>query len=167
MKTIYIGFSKSNLIGSKLISWFLNREYSHTYFKFQEPWYDDKTINQSTGHGIGYMAEHNFIKNNTIVKEYVLDISDELFLELVNDCHKNAGVKYGYFQNLGIFVIDVLSKLKINIKRNPINDGVNCSEWMYYILEEVYGKWTDKDPNLVTPADVEAFLQSKNLLVNK
>lgn len=161
MQTIYIGFSKSHLIGSKLISWFMNQEYSHTYFKFKEPWYDDNTINQSTGHGIGYMAESRFNENNTIVKEHCLQISDELFLELINECHQNAGVKYGYFQNLGIFVVNVLSKIGININKNPINDGVNCSEWMYYILEEVYGQWTDKDPNLVTPADIDDFLENK------
>jgi hypothetical protein len=161
MKTIYIGFSCSGKIGSKLISWFMRKPFSHTYLKFQEPWYKDQTIHQATGHGLGYMSENIFNSECTVVKEFPLQISDELFLEVVTNCHNNSGANYGYFQLLGIFMVDVLSKIGIKIKKNPIRGGIICSEWMYDILTEVYGKWTDKDPNLVDPSDIYAFLMTK------
>ena len=162
MKTITIGFSHNNMVGSRLISWFMRKPFSHTYLKFQEPWYSDQTINQATGHGLGYMSETRFKENNTVVREYSLQISEELFQEVVNNCHRNAGVSYGYLQLVGIFCVTILSKVGIKVSKNPLPSGVICSEWMYDILAEVYGPWTDKDANLVTPADIDSFLQKIN-----
>lgn len=161
MRTIYIGFSTSSLIGARLISWFLKRPFSHTYMKFQEPWFSDCTINQSTGHGVSYMSATRFADNNIIVREYPLQISDALFMQIVEFCHQNAGIDYGYLTNLGILVCRCLAKIGVHIKQNPLHSGINCSGWMYYILEEVYGKWTDEDPNLIAPDDIDNFLQSK------
>ena len=162
MKTIQLGFSthKKFALFSWLIKKVLNRQFSHSYFKFQEN-YSDKTVFHAVGKGLIYISETTFIEQNTTIKEFDLSISDELFLELMEDCHKNAGKDYGFLQNLGIAIIRGLAKLGIIINKNPINDGINCSEWLYYILEEIYGKWIDKDPNLVAPDDVFDFLEEK------
>lgn len=168
MKTIVVGFSKAKSkweVGSTLIAWWMGEDFSHTYFKFKEDMFQDWTVNQSTGHGINYMAETSFLQNNVSVKEFSLNISDELYLEILTTCHVNAGVSYGYLQNIGILIVDLLAKVKINVRKNPLPIGINCSEWMFYVLEEVYGKWTDKDPALVEPKDVYNFLLSKNLPV--
>lgn len=164
MKTITIGFSKNTnswAIGSLLIRWFMNRPFSHTYLKFKEDQFSDSTISQETGAGCGYISETRFLSVDTVVAEFPIQISDELYAEIMQDCHKYAGVKYGYLQNLGLAYARIMARLGIRLKRNPISDGMNCSEWMCYILMEVYGKWTDLDPNLVAPDDVYSFLQSR------
>lgn len=160
---ITVGFSrnKNNAIGSLLIRKFMNREFSHVFFKYKEPLFEDATLFHAIGKGLVYMAENTFLSHNVVVDEFELSISQELFNELMMDCHNNAGKDYGFFQNLGIFAIRSLNKIGFNIKKNPINDGINCSEWLYYILEEIYGKWTETDPNLVAPDEVYDFLKGK------
>lgn len=165
MKTIIIGFSKNEgswAIGSRLIRWFMHRDFSHTYFKFKEDLYEDHTIFHAVGKGLIYVSERSFLKHNTPVAEFELTISNELFDELLQDCHTNAGNDYGIFQNLGIAVVRGLSKIGIKIDRNPINDGINCSEWAYYLLEEIDGKWTQTDPNLIAPDQIYDYLIGRN-----
>lgn len=166
MKSITFGFSRSSqgLIGSKLIMWFMRKPFSHTYFKYKEDRYVDSTIFQATGKGLNYMAEHRFHEHNTPVREFTEQISDELFDELMRDCHNNAGIDYGFLQNLGLAFVRLADKVGWKIDKNPINDGINCSEWMYYILAEIYGpRWTETEPNLVAPDEVYEFLESKGL----
>lgn len=164
MKTIIIGFSKHKGFapGSDLIKWFMNKDFSHTYFKFKEDLYDDHTIFHAVGKGLNYISERTFLEHNQPVAEFELPISDELFNELMQDCHKHAGGKYGYFQNLGIALVRGLAKIGITLDRNPIDDGINCSEWGYYILEDIDGKWIHIDPNLVAPDQVYDYLVGRN-----
>ena len=165
MQTITIGFSKhhGNAIGSSLIQWFMGRPYSHTYFKFKEDRYKDKTIFHAVGHGTVYISETTFLENNVPVYEFEIEISDELFNELMIDCHQNAGKSYGYMQNLGLVLVRTLNRIGFDIKKNPIDDGINCSEWIYYILEEVYGQWTATEPNLVAPDEICDYLLKKGM----
>lgn len=165
MKTVYICFSRRRgfAIGSELIQKFMGKPFSHTYFKFKEDRYVDHTIFHAVGKGLIYVSEATLLEHNVPAKEFALVISDELFDELMQDCHKNAGKDYGFLQNLGVALVCGLAKLKIKVNKNPINDGINCSEWMYYILEEIYGKWTDEDPNLIGPDQIYDFLESKGV----
>lgn len=165
MKTIIIGFSKhkgSWAIGSDLIRWFMKRDFSHTYFKFKENLYEDHTICHATGKGVNYMSETTFLEHNEPVAEFELEISDSLFDELLQDCHKFAGANYGYLQNVGILIVRVAAKIGIKMNKNPLNDGINCSEWGYYILEEIDGEWIHIDPNLVAPDQVYDYLVGRN-----
>lgn len=140
----------------------MGRNFSHTYFKFREDLYQDNTICHATGRSINYMSETTFGLHNQTVEEFELPVSQELYNELLQECHKFAGREgYGYFQNLGIVIVKYLNKVGFNLNKNPIDDGINCSEWMYYLLEEIYGKWIDIDPNLVTPDHVYVFLKEK------
>jgi len=157
---VTIGFSRHRgfAIGSEAIQKFMNKPFSHTYFKFKQPMYKDYTIFHAVGKGLTYISETNFLKHNIIIYEFEIEISEELYKELMVDCHNNAGEHYGFYQNIGLAIVRLLSKIKINLKSNPFNDGINCSEWLYYILAEVYGKWTETEPNLVAPDEVYEFL---------
>lgn len=163
MKTITIGFAshKEFMIGSVAIEWLLNTDFSHTYFKFKEDRFQDHTIFHAVGKGLIYMAETTFVESALVVKEFDLQISDDLFQELMVDCHINAGKDYAYWQNLGILFDRILAKFNIKMLRNPFKYGINCSEWMYYIIEEIDGKWTDTDPNLVAPDEVYNYLLNR------
>lgn len=163
MKTIYVGFSRNanSAPGSKVIQLFLNKPFSHTYFKFKEDSYCDHTIFHAVGKGLTYISETNFLNHNTVVFEKAIEINDETYKELLNECHQNAGRKYGFLQNLGILWVRSLNCLGFDLKTNPLDDGINCSEWMYYLLEEIYGRWTDTEPNLVAPDEVYNYLINK------
>lgn len=164
MKTITVGFSchKGFAPGSKIIKLILNRPFSHTYFKFKEDLLEDFTVFHAIGRGLSYVSYTNFKEHNNVVAEFDIEITDELYIELLNDCQKHASIQYGYMQNLGIVLVRGLSRLSITIKRNPFTKGINCSEWVYYILEEIYGNWIDSDPNLVGPDQVFDFLTTDN-----
>lgn len=163
MKEIKIGFSthKGFAPGSKLIRWYTKRDFSHTYFKYKDSTFTDHTIFHAVGKGLSYVSETNFLKHNTVVREFTMLVPDELFHLILNICHQKSGQDYGYLQNLGILIVELLSKVGIKLKENIINDGVNCSELMCYLLTEVHGKWIKKDADLVTPADVYDFLVKK------
>lgn len=162
MKTVYFGFSRPNhrMLGSEVIQKYMKTDFSHTYFKFKEELFEDHTIFHSVGKGLSYISETNFKSHNIVVIEFALAVPDDLYIELLQDCHNNAGVKYGFLQNIGIVLVDLLNRLGLRINKNPIDDGINCSEWIYYLLEAVFGKWVDKDPNLITPEDAYLFLKN-------
>ena len=126
---------------------------------FKEDLYSDYTIFHAVGKGLTYISESRFKQNNEIVALFPVTIPDELFSELLEDCHKNAGLKYGFLQNIGIGLVRLANKVGIKVLKNPLNDGINCSEWLYYLLEEIYGKWTDTEPNLVAPDEVYDYLK--------
>jgi hypothetical protein len=159
---ITIGFSKHTGFApfSTAIRCYLDTEFSHTYFKVTLPGLNDASVLQATGKGISMCSYTNFLKHNIVVKEFKMNISNELFLELYNEFHDKAGTKYGYIQNIGILISNILK-----LKTNPFQDGIVCSEYIAYCLSEVYpDDWDDSvmDFNLVTPRDVYQYLVSKD-----
>jgi hypothetical protein len=158
---ITIGFSKHLGFApmSSAIRWYLDTPFSHTYFKVQLPGLCDASVFQANGKGIGICSYTNFKSHNLPILEFDCEISDELFYELYNDFHNKAGTSYGYVQNLGLLVAD-LFKLKVN----PFQDGVNCSEYIAYCLEETNPQdWNSskQDFNMVSPKTVYDYLNGK------
>lgn len=159
MKRVWIGFSKKNAIGSKLIRAFLCSPFSHTYFRFKDDNLNDSMIFHAVGKGLVFISNENFIKHNEKVSEFEFGISEELYIELRNECNKYAGLQYGIFQNIGLAIMKYL-----NLNKNPLNDGINCSEWVSYCLEELYPEeWSSlyKDFNSVDPKQVYEYLINK------
>lgn len=163
MKTIYIGFSyhKGFAPISYIIRKVLKTDFSHTYFKFKQENLDYSTIYHAVGKGLNYISEPNFLEDNTVVKEFKLEIDDELYIHILNLCHNNAYKKYGFLQNLGIFFVKILKKFNITYRRNPFNDGINCSEWNAKILFSIYPDWSNKSTDLIDPKDCFLFLKEK------
>jgi hypothetical protein len=161
---IYVGFShnRNGAIGSKLIRWYLDSQFSHVYLRTQLPLLSETTVLHATGDGLYPMSYSNFLKKNIPVVEYTIEISDEKFYQIINLAHMSFGQKYGFAQNLGIVIQKILTRLGIREDDNILDDGVNCSEWIYEVLEEVYGQWTEKDKDLVTPKDIYEYLYHKN-----
>ena len=144
---------------SVAIRWYLNSEFSHTYFKIQLPGLTDSSVLQANGQGVGICSYMNFKKKNAVIKEFDIEISDELFLEIYNEFHDRSGVKYGYIQNLGILLSE-----QVGLRINPFQDGMVCSEYLAYCLEEIFpDDWNSatQDFNLVTPKTVYDYLLVK------
>lgn len=149
------------MIGSDIIRWVLKRDFSHTWLKFKMKDLYSNTVFHAVGNGLSYISEPAFLQHNEVIEEFELEISDSLYNHILNLCHSYASVKYGYWQNLGIGFVKFLKLFGINYRRNPFNEGLNCSEWCALVLTEVYGKWTDKESNLIDPTDVYNYLKDK------
>lgn len=104
MKTIVIGASRNRQCkpGSLLIQWHLGTNYSHIYFKFKEDMYEDATVFQAVGKGMQYISYNNWLEHNVPIHEFEMQVSDEIYIELMQDCHKNSGKAYGFQQNIWI-----------------------------------------------------------------
>lgn len=158
MKTIDIGFSKSKkklAIGSWLIRWYMRTEYSHTYLGFYSSSLDRDLKYEAVGSGVRFVGKIEWETHAQEVCKYSIDVSDKEFVEVLQYCIDNAGADYGFMQNIGIVLANIL-KLEKNIWRR----GENCSELVGRLLE-LKGYSFSKDLNLLTPADIEKALRSK------
>lgn len=162
---VTVGFSRHKGFApmSSLIRWYMGTEFSHTYFKVQLQGLDTPSVLQATGKGVSMCSYSNFLAHNAVVREFSLEVSDALFYRIYNDFHLQAGTKYGYWQNLGILIARAF-KLKIN----PFQDGIVCSEYVAYCLEDVFpNDWDSnkQDFNLVMPKAIYEYLTNKDIEV--
>lgn len=160
---IKIGFSTTNnkfKIGANLIRWWIDAPFSHTYMEFNLPYIEDSLIFQAVGHGVEIKPKNLFLKENVVVNEFTVTISQEKLVFVLNKFFNFIGSRYGFLQNVG----SVFAKI-FNLKRNPINDGINCSELMAEILIDLDPEafCNFEDLNLVTPKDVYIYLNNKDL----
>lgn len=155
---IKIGFStpRSKLkFGAQIIRWWMDAPFSHTYMEFKVPGIDDSMIFHAIGHGVEIRPKVRFLKENKIINEFTLKISEEKYLFILNKSFDFIGSKYGMMQNIG----DVIANM-FSLKNNPINDGINCSELMSEIIIEIDPEAFSEfyDLNLVTPKDIYHYL---------
>lgn len=160
MKKITIGFSKSTkkfAIGSVLIRWYMQTPYSHVYMKFDSPSLNRTLIYEAVGAGVRFIGSHRWKEHAEEVASFELEISDENYKKLMQFCVDNAGIEYGFYQNLGILLANMCASNK-----NTLTDGINCSEAIGEILE-LEGYKIDKDLNLLTPKDIFLILDDKSV----
>jgi len=152
--TLIIGASRNNLIGSKAIQWWLGTNYSHVYAR----WHlnsQDRDIVYQASHGMVHFASlEHFARDNTIVKEFVLELTDEQFKRFSRKCIDLAGEAYSKLELLQILICDI-SKGKITFNDQP---GYICSELMCELLADI-GIAIDKPKYLVTPSDIVKYLE--------
>ena len=156
MKKITIGFSKSIInfpVWSWLIRWYLKTPYSHVFIKFYSENIERELIYESVGkQGVRFINKSNWEKKSKLVKEYKIEINDDNYKKILQWCIDNSGEEYALYQNIGVVISDIL---KLN--KNPAKKGMNCSEAIYYILK-LEGYKIDKEPNLITPKDIDELL---------
>ena len=154
---ITIGCSRNSSckIGSELIQLWQGTNYSHVYAR----WYlstQEREIVFQASHGLVHQVSlENFIKDNIIIKEFLLDLSDEQFKKFSQKCIDLSGVPYSIMELLQIFISDV-SNGKIKFTDQP---GYICSELMAELLEDFFNAKFDKPNFLVRPDDIIMFLE--------
>lgn len=168
--TIVIGFSspaKPSLF-SKLIRFaenqFMNSKvnYSHVYIRFDWRSIDRVVIFQTNKHGAHFIEFNNFIKSNTIHKEYEIDIDPVAFKTAIQTCVDCAAKAYGFKEIIGIAFTRLYNKWFNQKKRNPLRDGdatYVCSALTAKILESagfsIFGQY---DWEYYGPIQVEKLL---------
>lgn len=168
MRTFKIGFSHAsskNAIGSSLIRWYLKSKFSHTYMVYSIDAYD--MVFHATGKGLFPLLKENFLKHNIVVEEFNINVTDEEYVKIKHLCFTNMGTKYGFWQNIGNLIADLLEATckKLCIKKrivNPFMDGINCSEWLAKIIKVKDSEaFKDIEINRVKPNDVYEYLKRK------
>lgn len=153
MKLI-IGASKNHLIGSKAIQWWLGTDYSHVYARWHLNSQDRDIVYQASHGMVHYTSLEHFTRDNIIVVEYVLDLTDEQFKKFSRKCIDLAGEKYSKLELLQILISEI-SKGKISFEDQS---GYICSELMCELLEDIGVRFT-KPKYLVRPDDIMKALE--------
>lgn len=154
MRNLIIGASKSKLAGSKIIRWWLGTDYSHVYARWELKTQQRDIIYQASHGMVHYASLENFLRNNIVVKEFKLNLTDEQFEKFSRKCIDLAGEKYSKLELLQIFIRD-LSGGKIMFPDQP---GYICSELMCELLEDI-GIKIGKPKHLVDPGDIVEALE--------
>lgn len=158
MKKVIIGFSCSNTwkIGSVALKWYMDTQYSHAYIRYEDN--QDRDIIFQAAHGTVHpIMFNNFIKENKIVHEFIIEFTDDEYQKLRNYCYEKMGEKYAYLDLIVIFAHDCLKKIGISFNDNT--SGYICSELAASILVNIKGYSFDKPLNLMRPDDLFKKLQ--------
>lgn len=151
---IIIGASRNYLIGSRVIQWWMRTNYSHIYVR----WYlssQEREIVYQASHGmVHFCSLENFTKDNTVVKEFILEITDEQFKKFSQKSIDLAGEKYSKLELLQIFLTD-LSYGKLSFKDQ---NGYICSELVCELLEDI-GIVFKKPKYMMKPIDIVYALE--------
>lgn len=150
MKVI-IGCSRNrdNKIGSELIQWWDNTDYSHIYVRWWLTTQEREVVYHAAHGMVHFLSLDNFQKNNVIVKEFVLELTDEQFKRFSAKCIDLAGQKYSHIELIQIVISDI-SNGKIKFEDQP---GFICSELVGSLLKEL-GYGFDKPTFLLKPIDI-------------
>lgn len=155
---IIIGASYNCAIGSELLRWWMDTNYSHVYIR----WHlntQDRDVVYHAAHGMVHFREFNkFSKENTTTKEFILNITDEQFQKLSQKCIDLSGEKYSTAELFQIFVSDI-TKGRVKFKDQK---GYICSELMAEFLED-FGIQFDKPNFLVRPDDIVNKLAARSV----
>lgn len=161
MKEVEIVFTKSKKlfpVGSLLIRLWTRRSYSHIAYKIQVM---GETLYYHSSEGkVNYEHESVFNRKHEIVQSYTVKVPENIYINIKQECFRQAGENYGFMQNLGIVLMDIADIFSINMK-NPWKKGKNCSELIYLcIISKMYPNY-DLDANYVKPHHIENILISE------
>lgn len=150
MRIIIVGFSKPKskfaLIG-QLIRLYTGAEFSHCYIKFPA----SQLISQASKGTVNFTHEAVFLKNNEVVKEFHIPVTDVQFEQVARYAIMTAGKSYSVPQIIGIMIADLF-----RLNRNPLDvqkETFICSEYLGQILR-LLGIQLTKHLSLLTPKDL-------------
>lgn len=155
MKTITIHFTSSTKflpIGCWIIKAYMNTSYSHVAFEFSTN-RGKSLVYEAVGVGVRYISKAIWLENVAIQESYTISMTELQYNILMDFCIDHTGIKYGYLQNIGIFIANLFK-----LKKNPFNMKEEvCSQIIGEILEEL-GFIFNKPTELLTPKDIEIVL---------
>ena len=142
-------------IGSKLIQLWQGTNYSHVYAKWHLNTQERDIVFQASHGMVHQIALNNFLKDNTVVKEFILELSDDQFKKFSQKCIDLCGMKYSKLELIQIFIDDITHQA---IKTED-QKGYICSELMGELLEDFFGCSFSKPNYLLTPKDIIQYLE--------
>jgi hypothetical protein len=113
MRTITVCFSKAKNhpfpIGSLAIRLYLGTDYSHVSYHFLDEVTEEPVVYEAVGAGLRFIGKRLWEDHAEIVDSYKLEVSEETYTEMHRVCILSCGKPYGYMQNLGIYLADILN----------------------------------------------------------
>jgi hypothetical protein len=146
--------SKKNLpIFSWLIMWWTKKPYSHVARQvIRRDW--GAGYYQASEGNVNYEHESVFYKKHEIVAEYVVMVDPQLEMDIRRACWEDCGKKYGMWQNIGIFLVDIGL-----FKDTPWKDGRNCSELIYIKVLKKMVPELNRNPDTIKPHHIEDIIK--------
>lgn len=155
MRELIIGFSTNkspyNLI-SGAIRLAQRTNYSHVYIRTESDWWQRSLIYQASGISVNMMTLNVFEKDNKIIKEFRIQVDDEVYKEVVRYAMDQCGIGYGWTQLFGLGFVLFVEALTGKRISNPSKGGFICSELVARLLRQ-----------LEDTLNVEDFLIQNNL----
>ena len=165
MRKLKIGFSRSadNEIFSVILQKYLGTDISHCFVMYDTKKHmgDDSIYHSAIGSGIGFYAKNVFEQENEIVRVYEIEVEDEIYIKIRQELFYNCGRKYGFWQNIGIAIVD-FAKQVFGIKiQNPFRKDQNCSELIHRDVISIAFPEIAKeyDPDTISPKQVEDIMK--------
>jgi hypothetical protein len=159
MKQLTIGFSRASTsfpIFSWLIMLVQKTPYSHVYLKYDDEYLGQTMIFQASHTLVNSMSESVFLSQETVVQEFVFNVSDESFLATMKNAANQAGKPYGVMEILGLAVVEI--GLFFGKKwQNPVKDAGTtwvCDQLIAYLLSLCENVKLTEPLNDMTPKDV-------------
>jgi hypothetical protein len=165
MKQITIGFSKARTsfpVFSWLIMWALKIPYSHVYLKYYDDYLDRTVYYQASHTLVNYMGESTFLSQETVIQEYVFNVSEVNFRAIKQFAIDNAGKPYGTLEILGLACVILCAKVGLKVN-NPFKDAGTtwiCDQLVAGILNECDGVNLPVDLNNMTPLDANNLVKT-------
>lgn len=162
MKTVAIGFSRPNKF--KILSWLIRKvektEYSHVYIKFTSDKYKRNLIYQASGLQVNFVGETVFKDHCEIVKECIIQVSDETYTKMMTFAIDKAGYPYSLKQLFNIAIYMCTGKARI---LNSGRESYVCSELAGEMLKTILNVPISEDLDIVTPKDIDQALEEAGL----
>lgn len=163
MKTINIVFTKSKksfpILGWAIRLWTW-KSFSHVALEVPVGFLEKPMYWQANEGKINYEYHDHFHKEHEVIHKYEVKVPEEIYDVMKKERLKSAGENYGYFQNAGIALVDILKLIKIKIS-NPWKKGKNCSESIYLNVLKPMFPGLKLDPNTIKPHHVKKVLDEK------
>lgn len=162
MAKIYIGASypKKFKIGAYAIAKWSSVNYSHVFIRFESDTMPGTVYHAAHGM-VHFRSTDNFLKENDIIKEFYINVTDDVRKQILIECVNLAGEKYGYLELVKIFVTDIADSLNIKLCTKN-SKGYICSELVGKIIVEKLGYTFDKPLFLLKPVDIVETLEVKH-----
>ena len=160
MKYIEIVSTKSKkkfAFFSWLIMWWTDRDISHVARRALIG--GEVMYYQASEGKVNYEHSSFFEKKHKTIREYRLEVPDHIFQKIISSCLHECGGNYGIAQNIGIAMVDIANKLRINIK-NPFVTGRVCSELLYAVAFKELIPSLDWDENTIKPHQIEEIINT-------
>lgn len=148
-----IGFSTTNGIISTLIRWFTHSKVSHAYIVFNVA--GEKLIIHSTEKGVNCDFYNRFIKNNKIVVEYEISVSEEEEKLALAEAIKLLDQPYDFMAIAGFVWVLTCRTFGVKVKAPFKNrSAYYCSELGLMLLKKLNMACPNMERELTSPEDL-------------
>jgi hypothetical protein len=150
IKVHFSTYKKWNIF-SALIRLVENSEFSHSSIECEV--LGKPLIAHATEYRVNVVSTRKFYRENTIFHTFEFELNEqeeEKFMELLYD---TLGISYGWWTAVGIVISRLLSLVGIKNKKffTDKNKTLFCSEFVWYVLNEMGINVTNFDPELDGP----------------